>query len=160
MSFGIERCPRRHRLISISYISSLPCHGSVRECDSAVPRHFFSNCFAFEAWPYRDCPIAPRISKRTNLTRQGCFKVSSTETLKPLTSDLLHAPTVACVVVADENCSSVPPVREISSPGDGPGRGPDEDLRDTAAYRTFTQQFVDLPKPYMAKTHSQCAACT
>jgi hypothetical protein len=32
---------RRHRLISISYISLLPCHGRGREFESRRPRHSF-----------------------------------------------------------------------------------------------------------------------
>jgi len=33
---------RRHRLISISYISLLPCHGRGRGFESRRPRHIFS----------------------------------------------------------------------------------------------------------------------
>src|ERR1700730_9177713 len=40
---GVSKDVRRHRLISISYITTLPCHGRGREFESRRPRHFFSS---------------------------------------------------------------------------------------------------------------------
>jgi len=39
----VSRDVRRHRLISISYISLLPCHGRGRGFEFRCPRHFFSH---------------------------------------------------------------------------------------------------------------------
>src|SRR5207249_4309008 len=36
----VSKDVRRHRLISISYITTLPCHGRGREFESRRPRHF------------------------------------------------------------------------------------------------------------------------
>src|SRR5207245_4237331 len=38
----VSKDVRRHRLISISYITTLPCHGRGREFESRRPRHFLS----------------------------------------------------------------------------------------------------------------------
>src|SRR5260370_2697101 len=41
----VSKDVRRHRLISIVYITTLPCHGSGREFESRRPRHFLpSTC--------------------------------------------------------------------------------------------------------------------
>src|ERR1700738_1289834 len=37
----VSKDVRRHRLISISYITTLPCHGRGREFESRRPRHSF-----------------------------------------------------------------------------------------------------------------------
>ena len=37
----VSKNVRRHRLISIDYITALPCHGRGREFESRRPRHFF-----------------------------------------------------------------------------------------------------------------------
>src|SRR6266436_2010675 len=38
----VSKDVRRHRLISIDYITALPCHGRGREFESRRPRHFLS----------------------------------------------------------------------------------------------------------------------
>ena len=42
----VSKDVRRHRLISIVYITTLPCHGRGREFESRRPRHFFSVTYA------------------------------------------------------------------------------------------------------------------
>src|SRR5229473_831472 len=39
----VSKDVRRHRLISIDYITALPCHGRGREFESRRPRHFFKH---------------------------------------------------------------------------------------------------------------------
>jgi len=39
----VSKDARRHRLISISYISHGPCHGRGREFESRRPRHLFKH---------------------------------------------------------------------------------------------------------------------
>ncbi len=40
---AVSKDVRRHRLISISYISQGPCHGRGREFESRRPRHIFNH---------------------------------------------------------------------------------------------------------------------
>jgi|SRR5690348_13373076 len=42
----VSKDVRRHRLISIDYITTLPCHGRGREFESRRPRHFQSSTYA------------------------------------------------------------------------------------------------------------------
>ena len=42
-SLVVPMSVRRHRLVSIDYITALPCHGRGREFESRRPRHIFKH---------------------------------------------------------------------------------------------------------------------
>src|SRR5438876_4853580 len=42
----VSKDVRRHRLISISYITTLSCHGRGREFESRRPRHIFQDIYS------------------------------------------------------------------------------------------------------------------
>src|SRR6202049_5374495 len=50
-SLVVSKDVRRHRLISIDYITTLRCHGRGREFESRRPRHFFSDTYRIGSIP-------------------------------------------------------------------------------------------------------------
>src|SRR5260370_16790972 len=59
----VSKDVRRHRLISISYITTLPCHGRGREFESRRPRHSFQQV----ASGFRFCFVARVIALTPNI---------------------------------------------------------------------------------------------
>jgi len=82
---------RRHRLISIVYITTLPCHGRGREFESRRPHHSFQKRYAtFEK--------SARYTRKSTLSDTRCDRrhFFPAEPFPPL-SNLLHQPGVVCV---------------------------------------------------------------
>ena len=76
---------RRHRLISISYISHGRCHGRGREFESRRPRHSFQNTYAdfgetICTWPILRLNYLAGTASRGRTSRSTLSAISSSAT--------------------------------------------------------------------------------
>jgi hypothetical protein len=79
MTYGTPVVPndvRRHRLISISYMLLLPCHGRGREFESRRPRHFFRSLQRENGTFHRFWVVACVVTHRFDPSRERIERFS------------------------------------------------------------------------------------
>src|SRR6266478_5544115 len=65
----VSKDVRRHRLISIDYVTTLRCHGRGREFESRRPRHFFSKYMRVSS--RKDPDLPPALATRSKYRFTG-----------------------------------------------------------------------------------------